>query len=50
MGGLLIGAEVMSASLLMLMIINLFDVFSAATVEPVHNAPPVPETQLSPQD
>lgn len=50
MGGLLIGAEVMSASLLMLMIVNLFDVFSAATVDPVNNAPAVPEADLSPQD
>lgn len=50
MGGLLIGAEAMSASLLMLMVINLFDVFSAATVDPVNSTQPVPETQLSTQD
>jgi hypothetical protein len=50
MGGLLVGAETMSASLLCLMILNLFDVFSAATVDPVHTTEPVTEVALSVQD
>lgn len=50
MGGILVGAETMSASLLCLMALNLFDVFSAATVEPVRSSEPAPETQLSTQD
>jgi hypothetical protein len=40
--GLVVGVETMSFSLLMLMMVNLFDVFSATTVEPVNSAVAVP--------
>lgn len=50
MGGLLVGVETMSASLLCLMMLNLFDVFTAATVDHNSSPEPVQEVVLSTQD